>query len=105
MSRMIKSARWSLILIFWILAGGLSLAAGESPFRTVLILAGLTIATLAINLIFDRARMRQGKPADFSFSFSDIESVSPKDLLQLAPLAAAGFGLSILALVAFRGGA
>ena len=81
------------------------LAAGESPLRVLLLLSGLTIAGMAVNRTFARARARQGKPDDFSLTIADIENVSRKDWLQLALLSMVGLGLSMSALIAFGGGA
>jgi len=81
------------------------LAAGESPLRVLLLLSGVTIVGTAVNLTFARARTRQGKSDDFSLTIADMANVTRRDWLQLALLSVVGLGLSMLALVAFRGGA
>ena len=102
---MIKATQHFLILMFWVIGGGLMLSAGEPPLRVLLLLLGVTLMGTAVNRTFARAKARQGKPDDFSLTISDIAKVSRKDWLQLALLSMAGLGLSVSALVAFRGGA
>jgi hypothetical protein len=101
---MIKATRHFLVLMFWVLGGGMMLAAGEPPFRVLLLLSGLSFVAITTDRTLASSRARQGKPDDFSLTVADVANLSRRDWRHLVLSSVVGLGLAMAALLAFRGG-
>ncbi|RDZ25980.1 hypothetical protein DX914_19140 [Lysobacter silvisoli] len=84
--------------MFWLMAGGLMLAAGEPPLGVVLVLIAVTLPIVAINRALDQARVRQGKAQDFTTRWSDVTSLSTRQVVACAVSLVIGAGLVAVAI-------
>lgn len=78
---MFRAARGALILMFWLMAGGMLLAGGEPPLGVLLTLVGMTMPVVTANRAMDNARKRQGKVNDFTRTWEDVANLSSRDVV------------------------
>lgn len=101
---MVKAARASLILMFWLVGGIFVFADGASPLGVAALLSGLTLPMIVFERVFARSRARQGRPDDFSASLADWTNLSRGDVVRLALSMAVGMALIVGAMVVLGAG-
>ncbi|MET3931759.1 hypothetical protein ABIE51_003646 [Lysobacter sp. OAE881] len=94
---MFRAARGALILMFWLMAGGMLLAGGEPPLGVLLALAGITLPLVTANRALDNARKRQGKANDFTTTWEDVDNLSSRDVVVHVVSLLIGVGMIVAA--------
>ena len=94
---MFRAARGALILMFWLMAGGMLLAGGEPPLGVLLALAGVTLPLVTANRALDNARKRQGKANDFTTTWEDVDNLSSRDVVVHVVSLLIGVGMIVAA--------
>ena len=94
---MFRVARGALILMFWLMAGGMLLAGGEPPLGVLLALAGITLPLVTANRALDNARKRQGKANDFTTTWEDVDNLSSRDVVVHVVSLLIGVGMIVAA--------
>ncbi|WP_426281613.1 hypothetical protein [Lysobacter soli] len=94
---MFRAARGALILMFWLMAGGMLLAGGEPPLGVLLVLAGVTLPLVTANRALDSARKRQGKANDFTTTWEDVDNLSSRDVVVHVVSLLIGVGMIVAA--------
>lgn len=94
---MFRAARGALILMFWLMAGGMLLAGGEPPVGVLLALVGITLPLVTANRALDNARKRQGKANDFTTTWEDVDNLSSRDVVVHVVSLLIGIGMIVAA--------
>lgn len=83
-----------LLLVFWLLAGGLMLASGMAPLGAMLVLTGATLPVLAIHRVLARREPGREQAGTLGRGLDALRRLQRRDWLWIVLSIAVGIGIS-----------